>query len=224
MLHGLALVDAFFPHGGFAHSFGLETAVAEGRVTNADELAAYLGHLLHDGAAACDAVAVAAAHRAIDHADVAALITVDWNLEAFKVAREAREGSRMMGRRYLEWGMLCVPTAALTHYEAAVQQGDAPGHAATALGGVLAACGWPRQDAVGAALYQTAVGWVSAALRLVSVGQRGGQRVLASLLPVIESAAREAESCDVGAMRSWTPVHDIRMIRHERQSTRLFRS
>ncbi|HET8760563.1 MAG TPA: urease accessory UreF family protein, partial [Nitrospiria bacterium] len=198
--------------------------VADGRVRSEDDVAAYLGHLLRDGVATCDAVAVAAAHRALEQGDVASLVDVDWNLEAFKFAREAREGSRVMGRRYLEWGVLCAATEGLRQYEAAIRHGDAPGHAATALGSVLAACGWSRQDAIGAALYQTAVGWVSAAIRLMPVGQRGGQRVLASLLPVIESAAREAESGDVGSMRSWTPMHDIRMIRHERQPTRLFRS
>lgn len=224
ILQGLTFVDSFFPGGGFAHSFGLETAVAEGRVTNASDLSTYLVALMRDGAGRLDAVALAAAHRAAaDHA-LDALIEADLELDAFKLAREAREGSRLMGRRYLERGSEWFPRAAVARLDESVRRGAAPGHSAVALGAVLAACGWTCRDAVAAGLYQSAVGWVSAALRLVPMGQREGQRVLGALLPVIDDAARDAADARPGAMRSWTPLHDIRAMRHERQTIRLFRS
>jgi len=224
VLQGLSFVDSFFPGGGFAHSFGLETAVAEGRVTGAFDLSAYLVALMRDGAGRLDAVALAAAHRAAADGAVDALIEADLELDAFKLAREVREGSRLMGRRYLERGAECFPQAPVARLDEMVRRGAAPGHAAPALGAVLAACGWTRRDAVAAGLYQSAAGWVSAALRLVPMGQREGQRVLGALLPVIDDAARDAEDASLGAMRSWTPLHDIRAMRHERQAIRLFRS
>ncbi len=224
VLQGLSFVDSFFPGGGFAHSFGLETAVAEGRVTGASDLTAYLLALMRDGAGRLDAVALAAAHRAAADGALDALIEADLELDAFKLAREVREGSRLMGRRYLERGAECFPQAPVARLDEAVRRAAAPGHAAPALGAVLAACGWSRRDAVAAGLYQGAVGWVSAALRLLPRGQRDGQRVLGALLPVIADAARDAEDASLGAMRSWTPLHDIRAMRHARQDVRLFRS
>lgn len=224
VLQGLAFVDAFFPGGGFAHSFGLETAVAEGRVTGASDLSEYLVALMRDGAGRLDAVALAVAHRAAADGAVDALIEADLELDAFKLAREVREGSRLMGRRSLERGAECFPHAPVARLDEAVRRGASPGHAAVALGAVLAACGWTRRDAVAAGLYQSAVGWVSAALRLVSMGQREGQRVLGALLPVIDAASRDAEGASLDGLRSWTPLHDIRAMRHERQAIRLFRS
>lgn len=224
VLQGLSFVDAFFPGGGFAHSFGLETAVAEGRVTNASDLSAYLVALMRDGAGRLDAVALAAAHRAAADGALDALIEADRELDAFKLVREVREGSCLMGRRYLERGAECFPGAPVADLDEAVRRGASPGHAAPALGAVLAACGWSRPDAVAAGLYQTAVGWVSAALRLLPMGQRDGQRVLHDLLPVIDEATRDACDTDLRAMAPWTPLHDIRAMRHERQAIRLFRS
>lgn len=224
VLTGLAFVDSFFPNGGFAHSFGLETAVAEGRVRGASDVSGYLAGLIRDGVGSCDGVALAVAHGAVVNGDVHLLVEVDLELDAFKLAREAREGSRLMGRRYAESGAERFPNSAVARFHARIQRGDTPGHAAVAMGAVLATCGWSCRDAVAAGLYQGAVGWVSAAVRLLPMGQREGQRVLHELLPVIDEAVRDAEDADVDGMRSWTPLHDIRAMRHARQDVRLFRS
>lgn len=224
LLRGVAFVDAAYPSGGFAHSFGLETAASEGRVKTADDLISYLARLLQDGAGRGDAIALAVSHRAVSRGDLAPAIEVDARLDALKIAKEGREGSRLMGRRYLEGGAERFPDSDVAAYWAMVRANKAPGHAAPALGAVLAACGWSRGEAVSAGLYQTAAGWVSAALRLVPIGQRDGQRVLHALIPVVAAVAREAEDAGPDAMRPWTPVHDIRAMRHARQRVRLFRS
>lgn len=223
-LQGMTFVDSFFPGGGFAHSFGLETAVAEGCVTGARDLTPYLAALIRDGAGRLDAVALGAAHRAAVGADIDALIRIDREVDAFKLASEVREGSRLLGRRLIEQGAKWFPDAPVVRWHEAVLGGASPGHAAPALGAVLAACGWCRRDAVAAGLYQSSVGWVSAALRLISMGQREGQRVLHELLPVIDAVSREACDLEMESMAPWTPLHDIRAMRHARQRVRLFRS
>src|SRR2546425_7831108 len=53
----LQLADGLFPAGGFAHSFGLETYVQEGRVDDAAGLEAFVVAHLEGGAGPCDAVA-----------------------------------------------------------------------------------------------------------------------------------------------------------------------
>src|SRR2546425_5958408 len=53
----LQLADGLFPAGGFAHSFGLETYVQEGRVDDAAGLEAFVVAPLEGSAGACDAVA-----------------------------------------------------------------------------------------------------------------------------------------------------------------------
>src|SRR5438876_7592110 len=65
----LQLADGLFPAGGFAHSFGLETYVQEGRVDDAAGLEAFVVAHPEGSAGPCDAVAVAHGTRvaARDH-------------------------------------------------------------------------------------------------------------------------------------------------------------
>lgn len=198
--------------------------MSEGRIRSPEDLIGYVSRLLREGAGRGDAVALGVSHRAASVGDLEAVRDVDVRLDALKVVREIREGSRLMGRRYLEGGAERFPASEAAAYWTMVRTGNAPGHAAAALGVVLEACGWPRTDAVAAGLYQTASGWVSAALRLCPIGQREGQRALHALLPLIGEIARRAADATLDSMRPCTPLHDIRAMRHARQRVRLFRS
>ncbi|MES4785871.1 MAG: urease accessory protein UreF, partial [Nitrospiraceae bacterium] len=71
-------------------------------------------------------------------------------------------------------------------------------------------------------LYQSAVGLVSAALKLLPIGQREAQQLLHEWTPLIEELRRRAVSQNL--MMSWTPVEDIYAMNHSRLATRLFRS
>jgi urease accessory protein len=65
---------------------------------------------------------------------------------------------------------------------------------------------------------------VSAAVRLVPLGQTAGQRILLALgdaVPAAVARARAAADDDVGAV---APRHAIASARHETQYSRLFRS
>lgn len=86
----------------------------------------------------------------------------------------------------------------------------------------LGACGWTSENTVAAFLYQTAVGLVSAAMRLTPLGQHEGQHILDKWLPLIERTSREPVARE--EMSSWSPVQDIYAIRHGQLEWRLFRS
>jgi urease accessory protein len=90
------------------------------------------------------------------------------------------------------------------------------------IGLTLAACGWSRQDAVAAFLYQTAQGFVSAAMKLLPVGQQEGQRFLDQWGPLIAELGRLTKPQE--GLASWSPVQDIYAMRHARLESRLFRS
>src|SRR5439155_688183 len=80
----LQLADGLFPAGGFAHSFGLETYVQEGRVGDAAGLEAFVVAHLEGGAGPCDAVAVACATRLAACGDIAGVVSLDEKLDAMK--------------------------------------------------------------------------------------------------------------------------------------------
>jgi urease accessory protein len=65
---------------------------------------------------------------------------------------------------------------------------------------------------------------VSAAVRLVPLGQTDGQRALAALEPVVAEVAAAAPAVPLEELGTATLAVDLASMRHETQYTRLFRS
>jgi urease accessory protein len=66
--------------------------------------------------------------------------------------------------------------------------------------------------------------WISAASRLVPLGQTDSQRTLAALEPVVISTGKRALDATLDDLGSATFRADLASMRHETQYTRLFRS
>jgi urease accessory protein len=222
LLQGLRFIDSFFPSGGYAYSFGLEAAVQGGAVTNAADLRLYLEDTFRHGTGRREAVACGLAHDALVRRDSATALRTDAELDAMHPARESRLGSRQMGRQIIRTAAGQFDDAVLRAYAGAVDGARTPGHAPVALGLALAAAGWAKEDAIAALMYQTAVGHVSAALKLLPIGQHEGQSLLARWSEMLVHLSSEAAGRAV--MQSWTPVQDAYAMRHGRLTTRLFRS
>jgi urease accessory protein len=223
LIQGLRFVDSFFPSGGFAYSSGLEAAVQGGAVRSAEDLSTYVEDLLRNGMGRREAVAVVQAHDAVSKGTLQIALDADCELDAMKVGRESRQASRQMGRQVVRIAAEQMGRhSILRDFHAAVEAERTPGHLPVSLGLALAISGWSREDAVAAYLYQTATGFVSAALKLLPIGQREGQRLLESWMSLI--AEISAAAGKKTGMSSWSPIQDIHAMRHSRLESRLFRS
>jgi urease accessory protein len=223
LLKGLRFVDSFFPSGGYAFSGGLEAAVQGGAVRDAEELSRYVVESLTTGMGEREAVAVGMAHEAYVSGVLETAFNADRELEAMKLGRESRTASRQMGRQVMR---LAADQRArqplIEEYLAAVEAEQTPGHLAVTVGLTLAAAGWSKEDTIAAFLYQAATGFVAAAMKLLPIGQREGQRLLECWLGVIEPISLKAAHQQV--LQSWSPIQDIYAMRHNRLESRLFRS
>lgn len=223
LLTGLRFVDSFFPSGGYAYSSGLEAAVQGGLVKTSDSLARFVTESLTSGMGEREAVATGLAHDAIVSGILEIALKADQELEAMKLGRESRVASRQMGRQVIRLAAEQSNRHPLIEeYLTAVESDQTPGHVAVTMGLTLAAAGWSKADSIAAFLYQVSTGYVAAAMKLMPVGQREGQRLLDSWLEVIERVSRQA--AERREMRSWSPVQDIYAMRHSRLESRLFRS
>ena len=223
LLEGLRFTDTFFPSGGYAYSSGLEAAVQAGAVKDAMQLAAYVEDLLRGGMSRREALAAKLANRAGLTGQLDAAVKVDRELESTKLGRESRLASRQMGRQVIKVAAdQLLGKTVLRGYLDAVGTDRTPGHLAVSLGLTLGACGWKGDETVAAFLYQTAMGFISAAMRLLPIGQNEGQRVLGEWLPLIDRISREISTETL--MSSWSPIQDIYAMRHGRLEWRLFRS
>jgi urease accessory protein len=223
LLKGLRFVDSFFPSGGYAFSSGLEAAVQGGAVRNREELSRYVVESLTTGMGEREAVAVGLGHESYVSGIVETAFEADRALEAMKLGRESRIASRQMGRQVIRLAADQLPRQPLIdEYLAAVEAERKPGHLAVTVGLTLAAAGWSKEDTIAAFLYQASTGFVAAAMKLLPLGQREGQRLLESWIEVIERVSRHAARRR--QLRSWSPVQDIYAMRHSRLESRLFRS
>jgi urease accessory protein len=163
------------------------------------------------------------AHEAYVSGPLEIAFKADLELEAMKLGLESRTASRQMGRQVIRLAADQLERQPLIDdYLAAVEAERTPGHLAVTIGLTLAAAGWSKEDSIAAFLYQAATGFVAAAMKLLPLGQREGQRLLESWIEVIERISQKA--VDQRVLQSWSPVQDIYAMRHSRLESRLFRS
>ncbi|HTX02328.1 MAG TPA: urease accessory UreF family protein [Candidatus Acidoferrales bacterium] len=206
----LVLADSAFPTGAFGHSFGLETAIVEGRAVDADGVQAWISAFLLDGLATLDAAALVLAAR--DNCEIRSL---DELVSAAIVADELRAANGQLARATLAaYEAMRLRSPGIERYRIALENGEDRGIHSLACGLGYAAASVPWRDGLRAYLSSTASALVSVAVRAIPLGQRAGLDTLWKLRPVIEEAARRAESigsaddlrtqafdCEIDAMR-----------------------
>lgn len=224
VLRLLLLTDSALPVGSFSHSYGLETYVAAG-VRTAARVRELLEVVLTEGLARADGPALVLAHRAATAGDLAALLELDELAGALRAPREWREAGAQVGKRLLGIGADLWPgSGALQAYVRAVAAGQAGGHHPVAAGVVYEAAGLSAEAAAISFLYAAIQGLVSAAVRLVPLGQSEGQRLLARLQPLVAAAAHRCLDACPADLGSFHPALEVRGMQHERLYTRLFMS
>jgi len=210
-----------FPVGAFSYSSGLEWAVEAGDITDAATLTDWLSAMLSDGAGFCDGVLLAQAFRAASAGDEARLRAIAELACAMVPSRERQLETTAQGRAFVEiassaWACERLPPliaacAGATAYPVAV-------------GVVSAAHDVPLAAVQHAFLHAVVSNWVSAASRLVPLGQTDSQRVLAALEPVVAQTATRALAASLDDLGGACFRADLASLRHETQYTRLFRS
>jgi len=198
------LADSVLPIGGAAHSFGLETLVAEELLT-VDALPGFLRDFL-DETGILEAAFCRAAHRQADW------VVINECLGARKPAPESRTASLTLGRRFLQLFR--------TLASVEVPVGDA--HYATAFGYAGRMLSVEEELTAAVYLQQMLNGLVSACQRLMPLGQQRAARLLWDLKPAILEAARASGLTDPDATPSFTPLVEMASMRHVALATRLF--
>ena len=221
LLYLLQVASASFPIGSFSHSYGLETLIQDGRITNAEDLADLAGLWLRYGVAASEGGAVGLAFQATRGRDFSRLAAVDEVLTALKLTRETREASVKIGHAFLRTVSSTFGWEGVARYRRATLDGCCAGHYATAFGVAAAEAGVSATEALLAFLHAALSGVVSVATRIVPLGQLDAQRVLAGAWPQIDQCAATALDLDLDHLSAPAAVLDIASMRHERLYSRL---
>ncbi len=215
LLRLLAWLSPAFPTGGFAYSHGIEWAVDAGDITDEPTLQALARRMCWRMARArSDAILLRHAHRAAHDADALAQIA-ELAAATAPVPRaphgNAGPGHGLHAARSPRGSNRRRMTAVPVPYPVAV--GALAGR--HGIDADAAACGY---------LQAFAANLISAAVRLVPLGQSAGLRVLAALEPVMLAVAAEAADATLDDLGGCAFRSDLAAMRHETQYTRLFRS
>lgn len=214
----LTWLSPAFPTGAFSYSHGIEYAVEVGLIIGRDDLVEYVAAALERGSARADAALLVAAWTAARDGDGAALDKTAALAAAWRGSAELAQESEVQGRAFLG-----TVTAAWPHPGLGRLAGRAVA-LPVALGAAAALHGIALPPLVSGYLHGFAANLVSAAIRLIPLGQTDGQRALAALESVVASAAAAALTVPLAETDTCAPVIDWCSMRHETQYTRLFRS
>lgn len=216
-----------WPIGAFAHSGGLEWAVEHGHVTTRATTTEWIAALLGHGSIRNDMVLFVHAWRAAREGDRDRLLEVAELAAAAQTGFERRLEATAQGaafRRIAESTLADEPQFA--KLLSGVNDDDLAYPVAAA---VLFAChGIELRAALTAWLHGAAANLVSAAQRLVPLGQTDGQNVLrdlrAPILAAVEFAVALPDGDPFDALGGATLVAELGCMAHETQYTRLFRT
>jgi urease accessory protein len=219
VLYLLQLADSALPVGSMSHSFGLEALVFDGDIepgvqTCPASLRWYLEDSLTESLL-IDAVFCREAHcRAIDDRAVSDL---NRQASALRLARESRDASLTMGRRFATLAAALNPGPAMSGLAKLEEL-----HHSVAFGYTLGLLSVDQDLTVSAFLHQCLLNTISAAQRLLPLGQMEANRIAWDLKPAILEAVRRSSKISVATVCSFAHLPETASMRHPFLPTRLF--
>ncbi|WP_446811989.1 urease accessory protein UreF [Methylomonas sp. 2BW1-5-20] len=218
LLRLLQLVSPGLPIGMYSYSQGLERAVDDGWLTNAEQVDGWLQGLLQNGLGLVDAPILARLYDAWSVDDMAAVEHWSQTLTACRETAELRAEDRQTGQALAR----LLVNLELPEANDWLKRPDAT------LGTMfaLAAARWQisKADALIGYLWGWLENQVLCAVKLVPLGQVAGQRLLKNLadeLPALVERALNLNDAEIGGSCFGLALASSR---HEMQYSRLFRS
>lgn len=220
LLRLLQLSSPSLPIGAYTYSQGLEAAIEAGMVNDEDSARSWIIESL-DVVADFEAPILWRLLKAFASRDAAAV--THWS-ERFVAARdtaEFRAETIQMGYSLAKLvGELKIADDLLL--EILTSQPEIP--LPTAFACAAQALKVPHEAALLGMLFSMIENLVLGCVKSVPLGQVSGQRLLLSLHPAIEAAARRAQSLEDDELSNWAPGLSLLSMQHEVQYSRIFRS
>ncbi len=217
ILRLLAWLSPAFPTGSYAYSHGIEWAVETREIVDADTLFGWIDDILRHGSGRTDTILLRHACRA--QGDLDTLATLTELALATSAGRERHAEAIGQGNAFVAAVRAWNPSVLR---DLAARVGDIP--YAVAIGALAGTSGIDEDATASGVMQAFAANLISAAVRLVPLGQSAGLAVLARLEPTILAVTEETRNATLDDLGGFCFRSDIASLRHETQYTRLFRS
>ena len=221
LLHLLQLASPGLPIGGFSYSQGLESAMQSGAVSDVGSARRWLTEILHLVMARFEAPLLWRLICAWSVADAEAVM--HWNdlLLCGRDTAEFRAETVQMG---FSLGRLLIALEVVSPANQAILDSMPELALATSYACACVTLKVPPDAALLGMLFAWAENQVLVCVKSVPLGQVAGQRMLLSLRPELEVAARSSMALSDDDLCNWTPGLSLLSMQHEVQYSRLYRS
>jgi urease accessory protein len=223
LLSLLHLCDSLFPIGSFAYSDGLESAAVSRLVTGRAELEEWLEIGLEEGFGRADGPAIVRAWPAVEAGDWEAVVTIDEELTALRAASTSRLANRSMGLRLLKTWQGLHPDVRLEQMVALVPVRRLGPTLPVAFAAAGCCGGIAQRDLLAGYAYARLAATISAAMRLIPIGQTDAHQLLSLALARVPSTI-DAVLTRQARPDSFAPALDIAQMNQPYLHARLFRS
>ena len=200
----MAWLSPACPIGAFAYSQGLEAAVEDGLVTDISSLKVWLNASLSHGSIKNDSIFLAAAFNSKSLSELQNLTDLYF---AFCISSSRYQESKNMGRAFSKLVTL------KNEYAFPIS-----------LGKVSKDLGIKLDNLIPLFMHSALQNQISAAQRLISLGQSDAFKLLTSLFALIGEIAQEVRTGELDNLTSTSFIAEIEAMRHETLNTRIFAS
>lgn len=218
----MQIAGGSFPSGGFSQSWGLETYVARGSVTDDCTFIEFTESYLESTISRCEGPLMCEAYKASVSGNQEVLMELEELSCAVKVTKESRESSLRMGKAFMRIMVEVLNDSLLRELKRSC--GSSGLSYPIAYGAVCGRLGLSLKEAMEAFVFSTVNALVQSAVKLVPLGNTQAQQVLMKLYPAMEQCAEESMHLPVEEISNFCPGMDIASIEHEFLPTRLYMS
>lgn len=214
--------DSFYPTGSYAHSFGLEGLVQAGVVRDRATLREFVFRSVLPALRQSELPLAIHASKAFAAKDWIRVGEICRLSSALKTAREARLAADNIGRQRAELVASLRNDSVARDYLSRAEAEHWPFSPAVSAALEGHALGAPLVAVLSGISYATVAGVLSAAMKLLRLGQNASQSLLTEALqeaPAIIAAAEQVSFDEIGWFNPWL---DIAAARHEAADSRMF--
>jgi len=213
-----------FPTGSYSYSHGIEWAVEAGYIHGRESLVDWLEADLRYGSGRNESIFFIEAWRCATEDDCEKLLEVAELAAAFRGTSEFALESSQQATACLATLRRVWPDCVVESLSELLLERSVPPALAVVLGARAAGQRVPYSLALPAFLQSYVANLVTAAVRLIPLGQTDGQLAIAELEQAVLAASAQAEQATIRDLGSAAFMVDLASASHETQYTRLFRS
>lgn len=217
----LQLADSALPIGSTAHSYGVESLVAEGQLGVAG-LRQFMRAFIQESGQ----LEAYLAYQAWQLADVSAFdqawLDLNDHAAAFKPARESRHASAVLGRRLLGLALQLEPLPRWQQASSLAQSHQIETHHSCVFGLVAGCLAIEAEAMLAALLQQMTLSLILACQKILPLGQVQAQQLLWQLHPTIQAVVAQTPQTMLADLAPCSLGLDGASMRHPLLGTRLF--